>query len=328
MLSFEKMTEKDVELAWGYSDSEYKKKIFTVFYTTRDGKSVIVSDDIEKLLRGEVLRILTEFNITPAEYKLLCLHHQHGKPVDVAWPRGLKKAYLEIQKSTDSKLKRELEFTRREDVFMVPAFNANEQRTNYITTFWGSSGSGKSFAMQSLLLRMPVLDDVPMIYLFGSVGDEDPSFNLLKDRMRERFKFMKPSEMKAEDFNYRNYEIGAVLIFDDINSIANRRTRASMLAFLDTVLEVARHRSQIVFASNHLFHAYAATAKLRNSSRYLALFPRNTPKVLATILDREYGFSRQKRLELVKKCKRDSRMTFLSKNHPAFMMTEKRLLLL
>ena len=328
MLSFDRMTEKDIELAWGYDSKEFKNKIFSVYFTTRDGQSAIVSENIQKLLQGEQLRIMTENNITPAEYKLLCLSHQRAKPADVAWSRGLKKAYLEIQKSTDSKLKRELEFDRHDDVFLVPAFDASEARTNYITTFWGSSGSGKSWSMQSILLRMPSLHNVPMVYLFGSVGDEDPSFDKLKDRLRERIKYMSPRDMKAEDYNYRNYEIGAVLVFDDISSIANRRVRSSMQAFLDTVLEVARHRSQIIFASSHLFHAYQATAKLRNSSRYLALYPRNTPKVLSSILDHEYGWSRQKRLEMVRKCKAESRMTWISKNHPAHLLTEKRLVLL
>ena len=322
------MTDNDVELAWGYADASMTKKIFSIYCTERKGKSAIVSDNIKKLLRSEQLRILTEFNITPAEFQHLCQHHQGGKPADVAWPRGLKRAYLEIQKSTDSKLKGELEFDKDEDVYLAPAFNTNALRTNYISTAWSSSGGGKSYAIQGILLRNPSIADIPMTYLFGSVGDEDPSFDKLRERLRERFKFVKPSDMKAENFNYREYEIGACLIFDDCNSISNKRTRAQMIQFIDTVLEVARHRSQIIIISNHLYHNYAATSKMRNSSRYMLLFPRNTPKVLRSILEIDYGWSKQKRQAMVRKCRDDSRMTFLSKNHPSYLMSEKRLVLL
>ena len=123
MLSFEKRTDRDVELAWGFSDQEMTKKIFTVWHTKRGQESAIVSDDIEKLLSTEKLRIMSEFNVTNAEFKLLCLHAQRNLDADAAWPRGLKRAYLEIVKKADAKLKRELEFGPDEDVFLAPAFD-------------------------------------------------------------------------------------------------------------------------------------------------------------------------------------------------------------
>ena len=86
MLTLERMTDNDVELAWGYSDPKFEHKIFTVYFTRRRGKSAIVSDDIRKLLRSEQLRILEEFNITPAEFRLLC-RGEAGRGVLVAQPQ-------------------------------------------------------------------------------------------------------------------------------------------------------------------------------------------------------------------------------------------------
>jgi hypothetical protein len=328
MLSFQKRTDKDHELAWGYSDPGFTKKVFTVWHTKRSKESAIVSDDVLTLLRGEQIRIMSDFGLSLAEFTLLCGHASRNLEADAAWPRGIKRAYMEIIKMADAKLKRELEFGPEEDVYMVPAFNPIKPKTNYITTAWSSSGGGKTTALCGLLMRAPHLEDVPKVYVFGSVADDDPAWEPLRKRLEERFVAKDVREMKAEDFNYRNYERHAVLVFDDCNSISDKHLRRSMLAFLDTTLEVARHRSQVIMASQHLFHAYQATARMRNSSRYMALFPRNTPKVLNALLDKDYGWARQRRIDMVDKCKTDCRMTWLSKNHPSFLLTEKRLVLL
>ena len=297
------------------------KKVFTVFYTRSSEQSAITSDNVIQLLASEKVRIKSEFTVTDSEFVFICQQLQNGRPADTKWSRQLKKAFLALEQLVDHKLRKELEFGAMDKVWLAPAVNTDRKRTNYITSAFSSSGGGKSYAIQSL-------DDIPKVTLFGSVGGDDPSYDKLRDALRERFAWVDPREMTAEQFDYKTYAIGSALIFDDIDSISDSRVRKRMQRFRDSCFEVARHRSQLIFATAHLFHSYQATAKMRNSSRWMMLFPRSTPHVLDSILDRDYGWTRQRRQDLIRKCKADSRMTFVGRQHPAHILTEKRLMLL
>ena len=66
MLSFEKLTEKDQALAWGYDNEEgVGTPDFTVWYTPRyKGKTAITSSDVLGLLSSERLVMQSIYGLT------------------------------------------------------------------------------------------------------------------------------------------------------------------------------------------------------------------------------------------------------------------------
>ena len=330
MVSFEKLTEKDQALAWGYDNEEgVGTPDFTVWYTPRyKGKTAITSSDVLGLLSSERLVMQSIYGLTDHEWTTLCHKAQNNEQADPAWERGLKRAYLELNKKIDIKLRREVEFEDDENVFLKVAFNTEKMRTRYTTMVVGASGAGKSCAINETLLRNPSLNKSPCVYLFGSQGAEDPSFEPLREHLQERFAYKDTAVMEPHEFTGKFYERGATLIFDDIDSIANVQHRRKMQGFRDICLEVARHRSQIIISSVHLFWGYRDTSRLRNSSRYFFIFPRSVPRVLTDVLDRTFSWKTKRRMDLLSKVQADGRLTVIHTAHPQFIISAKRLILL
>ena len=330
MLTFDRLTAKDVPLAWGYNNDEGTgKPRFTVYFTPRySGDTAITTDDIGALLKNERLRLQSELKLDEYEFKSLVDRIKRNEPSDPAWDRTLKRAWLELNKAVDAKLRREIEFDRSENIWLKVAFDVDRDRVNSIVGVFGASGAGKSWSIQETILRFPALALVPRVHLFGSVGETDPSYDKLRHHLAERFEYKKPRDMTDDDLRAKNYERKSVIVFDDIDSISDSRVRRATQHFRDTLFEIARHRSLTLFASVHLFHSYRATAKIRNSSRFFFIFPRSVPKVLLDILDKTFSMKRQRRQALLKKVQEDGRLCVVSMKHPMFVCSAKRLILL
>ena len=139
----------------------HKEDLFGLAHEALTGVRYCVGRRPHAVARREQIRIMSDFGLTPAEFKLLCGHASRNLEADAAWPRGIKRAYMEILKVADAKLKKELEFGPDQDVYMVPAFNPIKPKTSYITTAWSSSGGGKTTALCGLLMRRAAFRGCP-----------------------------------------------------------------------------------------------------------------------------------------------------------------------
>ena len=124
-----------------------------------------------------------------------------------------------------------------------------------------------------------------------------------------------------------SYKEKSVLIFDDIDSISDKAIRNRIVNFRDNLLEIARHKSLVIISSAHLFHNRKATQKLRNSSAYYILYPRNSIKPLDDVLENQMGMNRHQRSDLIKKLKREGRANFIHVDSPPYVVNTKRVML-
>ena len=334
MLSFQE-SKKSTPIAHGYNTSDcIGKPIFTVHYIPnydKDAPPEIESSDPKTLIETERFRLMTEYGLSKFEFDHMVQRVAQNEPVDPSASRALKRAYLDIQRIINTKLKTTLEFGARESVFLKPVYDTRPDRTNQIVTTFGSSGAGKSYMINDLLMRNPAIRDgetVPAVYLFSSVGGDDPSYAPIREFLDERFFLVDPKNMEARDTLVSTYEKKSVLIFDDVASIANRRVRDKVLAFRDNCLEVARHKSLVIINSSHLFHDRVKTQKLRNSSCIFVLYPRNSNKAIVDVLETMFAMNRHERNDLVKKLKREGRAQFLRVDTPSYLVNTKRVQLL
>ena len=334
MLSLHMTSDKDYPIAHGYSTKECTgTPIFTVYFVNDYSDSTapaIESTDHKSLVETDRYRIQREFALSKHEFETLLARVAAGEPILENSSRTLKRAYLEIQRVVNSKLKTCLEFSQKENVFIKPVYDTTKDRTNQILTAFASSGAGKSWQVNDCLLRNPAVqnDLVPAIYLFSSVGESDPSYKPIRDLYQERFFLVDPRDCSDDQVNINNYKKKSVLVFDDVDSISNKQVRTKIVKFRENLLEIARHRSLVVISTAHLFHNRKATQKLRNSSAYYILYPRNSPKPIDDVLDNQFSMGRHERSDLIKKLKREGRANFLHVDSPPYIVNTKRVMLL
>ena len=328
MLSFNKESEKDVLIANVYANDTAMKPTTGVWYLPRfSGASKLVRDDLHEMLKYEKLRVLRQYGLTDEEYDQLVEMVREGGQISPDTDRTLKRAFMEIKVLVEKKLKKEISFTDEDKAYLRINYDTTKKKTNYIVGIFGASGSGKSYSVAQLLLRDPALETYEMIYLIGSVGAEDVSYEPLKKRMFERFKYIHTGDMEAKDFDIKRYG-NCAIIFDDIDSESSPKLRKKIQLFRDRCLQTARHYSIRIINTAHLFNSYRETSKIRNSARWLFIFPRSIPHTLIQILTKSYNMKNAEALHLTNICKRDGRLTVISKNAPSFLMTAKRLILL
>ena len=328
MLSFQETSPKDTHIVNIYKEAESMKPHGEIFYVGRHkGKSLIKHDDYFSVLESDALFLKKKFSLANSEYKELVALAAKDAEIDPDTDRSIKRAYLEIKTRLQTKMRREIVFDLEDEVYLRINYDTREAKKNYIVSFFGASGSGKSYAVCQLLLRDPAVSLYERIYLIGTVGEDDPSYQPLRDAYPHKFEFINTSSLTAEDMKVSQYK-QCCIILDDIDSEPDPRTRKAIQLFRDRLLQTARHYSIRTISTAHRFNSYHETSKMRNSSKFICIFPRSIQHTLIQILEKEYQFSAKDAMRLTRQCKRDGRMTVIRRSHPALLMTPKRIILL
>jgi len=326
MLSFERVTKKDVKLAHVFPD-ESKKFVAELWYTPKfTGDSQIVNDDYMTLLRDEKMRVLNDYGLSVAEFEMLVRDLQDTKPVNPDYDRNLKKCYLDLQQTIANKLKRE--FTLDDGHILKLNFDTSKPRQNNIISAFGSPGCGKSHSVCHTILTDRALFHYPKVFLIGSVGEDDPSYEPLKKKMGAKYEYHNTADLPAEMYEMSFYPRGSCIIFDDISSESDRKRKQAVLLMRERMLSICRHKSLRIWSTEHQFFNYRATAKMRNNSKYLFIFPRAIPKTFLDILEHTFSWKRNKRNAALKLVQADGRLVVFSLMYPQFFMSPKRLVLL
>ena len=147
MLAFHKTDENDYPIAHGYKNKECDgQPLFTVWFHNDYSDSTppsIESNDPKSLIANDRYRIQKEFSLSKKEFDILLERVAKNEPVLETSSRTLKRAYLEIQRVVNNKLKTCLEFGAKEQVYLKPVYDTTRDRTNQILTAFASSGAGK-----------------------------------------------------------------------------------------------------------------------------------------------------------------------------------------
>ena len=218
MLSFEKVTNKDIVVAWIMRDEHAMRPMKMLYFTPifdKSADSQIVNDDILGLLKTEEFRLRRIHGLTQEEYQHIVRDIQASAPINPDFSVGMKKAFLEIQNLVSHKLKREFVLDRSEKAILRFPYDTSVPRTNYILGVFSSSGGGKSTFINNTLCRDPALIHYPQVRIIGTVGGSDPAYDDLREKIPERIEFLDTAEMDVNDFNIRRIEKGTVIVLDD-----------------------------------------------------------------------------------------------------------------
>ena len=329
MLALEKITEKDVVIAKIYKDEKSDEVVEEVWYTPKfSGDSEIVNDDVFALLREEQLTIMKDHNITLKEYTRLCDDVKKTQPVNPDYPRNMKKAFLTMQELVGHKLKRELVIPRLDSEWIRYNYDTSKPNTNNFMLYCGASGSGKTFSLVRATLLDPFLYHYSKFTLIGTTGEHDPSYEPLREYFGSRWEYINSEDITAEQCHIDYYPRNSCVCFDDTTSTVDRRRRAMVQELSDRMLTTARHRSIRVITVYHRFNSYRTTSKARNSSASIHIFPRTIPQTFLQLLEKNFGWKKNKREAMLRLAQQDGRMSVFKMTHPMALITAKRIVLL
>ena len=200
--------------------------------------------------------------------------------------------------------------------FITPVPNIDAQRD--VLYVAGPSGSGKSTYVRRYLINYLKIFPDRSIHIFSCV-DSDKAFDDLPNVNRI---VIDPS---LALYNMADFKESCV-VFDDIDVIADTKTKNIMQNLRDQTLEIGRHNSITVCATSHQLTNYKNTRVLLNEATSVTVFPKTGAsyhiKRWCTVYAGLSAKATQKILDL------PSRWVTITRTAPMFVMYEKGLIML
>lgn len=195
----------------------------------------------------------------------------------------------------------------------------NTTKEREIIYICGPSGSGKSTFTSNYIKEYKKKFKGGDIYLFSALSEDE----VLDKHGVKRIKLspaLITDKLTSADFE------DALVIFDDIDVISDKKIREAVISVLNSVLEVGRHFKTYCIITNHLPTAGKDTRRVLNEAHEIVYFPHSGSMKGINYLLKEYvGFDNNE-IKAIKKLK--SRWCCIFKNYPQLAMTERNLWLL
>lgn len=192
-----------------------------------------------------------------------------------------------------------------------------ERQILYIT---GASGSGKSTYCVSFLKEYKKKFKDHPIYVFSSL-DSDETLDQISDLKRIIIDKTLATDPIAVD-SLKN----SVCVFDDVDVIGDKATRAAVYTLLNQCLEVGRHHNIYLLITNHLATNGKDTRRILNEAHTITYFPHSGSSHGARYLLEKYcGLDKK---EIMKQKKMKSRWVTIFKHYPTIVLSERNVYML
>lgn len=228
-----------------------------------------------------------------------------GKVVSVApaEEEGQKRTYKHVELPMGSK-------------FQLVPNTTKEREIIYIT---GPSGSGKSTFTSNYIKEFKKKFKGADIYLFSALSEDE----VLDKHGVKRIKLS--ASLISDKLTSADFE-DALVIFDDIDVISDKKIREAVISTMNSILEVGRHFKTYCIITNHLSTAGKDTRRVLNEAHEIVYFPHSGSMKGINYLLKEYvGFDNNE-IKAIKRLK--TRWCCIFKNYPQLAMTERNLWLL
>lgn len=181
------------------------------------------------------------------------------------------------------------------------------------------SGSGKSTFIGQYLEQLRLIDKKRKIYIFSRVEEDEPLDNFNKTiRIPMDYNFWMTNNIKVEDFK------NSIMIFDDIDTLLDKRLVKLVINFRDDVLECGRHYNITIISTSHLIQNYNKTRTLINEANAVVLFPKGAGVYsVRQFLEKNIGLSKY----MINKIEElPTRWIYIWKEYPRYIVYQKGVL--
>jgi DNA-directed RNA polymerase beta subunit len=206
------------------------------------------------------------------------------------------------------------EINLKEGQFMLSPDKHHDERQTVFC--FGSAGSGKSYWVSSYVSEYHKVHPKNAIYLI-SEQDEDKSFD-----SKDFIKRIDISDMGQIPLEWKEFQ-ECLVIFDDIDSISNKKLSNAVELLRDQLLKNARKFKVSVISTSHEGCEGKKTKAVLNESRVIVFFPRNFNRSLKYLMESYLGLDK-KCIEKIKQSK--SRWCAYVKAYPCYLVEEKRMI--
>lgn len=205
--------------------------------------------------------------------------------------------------------------------FFIPSIDDKSRAIYYIC---GASGSGKSTISRKIIdTFVKAFPDKP-VYMFSRL-DKDPSFDsLVNKNIMIRIKV--DESLITEPIDVINdIEKCSMVIFDDIDTISDKKILNALNNIKLQILEIGRHNKIYCIITSHLINTNDrnSTRTIMNEMTHLIIFPNGGGSAYQQryCLDKYIGFNKKQINEIIGT--KNSRWVLISKNYPQYILTEK-----
>lgn len=155
----------------------------------------------------------------------------------------------------------------------------------------GESGAGKSYFIREYAKRYKKMFPKNPIYLISYL-EKDTTLDEYKEIIRLNA-FQQDFLDECMDFNLEAEFSDSLVIFDDIDSIVNKKTKEKIYGLLNKMLRIGRHYGiSVAYVGHELFHSNELKSIL-NESMTITFFPRFLNfKKMKYLLEVYFGLSK------------------------------------
>lgn len=251
----------------------------------------------------------------------MSLNYKKGVPI--AYVKGGKQDDSILYLSTDKKGIKEVKI--KDGKFEV-LIDPDKREIIYIA---GPAGVGKSTISRSITDVYHELFPNAPIFLFSKLTD-DPAF----DDLQESGEIIRVVineqliEQPIEVLEEVDPKVGALFIFDDTDTINNKKILERINALKRDIMEVGRHNNIYSLQTSHLINGTSKndTRYILNELNKMIIFPGSGGyKQQRYVLENYWGMNKK---DIEKLLDTDSRWLLISKNYPQYILTENKCYLL
>jgi hypothetical protein len=185
--------------------------------------------------------------------------------------------------------------------------------------FAGPTGSGKSYNISQYIKNFKRLFPKKKIYLFSDQAD---------DAQLDKYKpirIMLNEELINDPVNVEELK-NSLCVFDDIDSITDKKLKQQVELLRDSILKRGRHYSIYCLVSNHQINEYRLTKEILSACSKIFFYPKSGSGYSIKYLLKQYiGLNKD---QINKILELPSRWVCLSKTAPIYVMCEHSIYLL
>lgn len=233
----------------------------------------------------------------------------NGKPPD---DKRLNKIYFDLIDVFNDRINKDFDINFG-DIVQIPRMDTRE--CLYIC---GPSGSGKSTYITQYAKQYKKLFKNNPIYIISKI-ENDKSFDELGKK--NIFKIPLNNENFVDDPIKTTDLEDCLIIFDDTDTIIDKKILNGVNALKDDILETGRHQNIYICISSHLINDYKKTRTVLNECHHIVLFPRaSSYHSIKYVLSHYLGLSSQE-IERIKRL--PTRWVTVSKHYPRKVLFQK-----
>ena len=197
----------------------------------------------------------------------------------------------------------------------TPMPNTSKERD--VLYIFGQSGSGKSYYVYLYATNYKKLHPKNPIYVFSTLDSDKEGLDKIKGikRIKLDSQFTNDELIPTDEFK------NSLVIFDDVDNIADKPLKKKVWAYMNTMLQTGRHFKITMAITFHVSAGGADTKMIINEATHITYFPATVGgRNLKYMLDSYLGLDKQ---QMTKIKKLNSRWITIVKSYPKVILSEK-----